>query len=56
MYFISRVSNECIGIVVFCIPDYIPRIQINSILMKFLGTSDCTDESREEETYVNNLR
>ena len=35
--------RECIGIVVFCIRDYISRIRIRSSLMEFLETSDCTD-------------
>ena len=29
---------------------YVSRIQINSILMEFLETSDCTDGSRRDET------
>ena len=37
-------------IVVFCIRDYISRILIRSILMEFSETSDCTDESRKDET------
>ena len=40
---------ECIGIV-FCIRDYISRIRILSILIEYLETSDCTDESRKDET------
>ena len=43
-------SKECIGIVVICICDYISRIWIRSVLMKFLETSDSTDESRMDET------
>ena len=34
----------------FCIRDYISRIRIRSILIEFLETSDCTDESRKDET------
>ena len=36
------------GIII--IRDYISRIRIHSILMEFLETSDCTDESRKDET------
>ena len=43
---------QAYGIVVFCIRDYISRIQIHLILMEFLETSDCTDESRKEESYL----
>ena len=53
-WFIFWVSKECIGIVVFCIRDYISRIC--SILMEFLETSDCTDESRKDETCLKFLR
>ena len=45
-----NVSRECIGIVAFCMHDYTSRIRIRSILMEFLETSDCTDESRKDET------
>ena len=38
------------GIVAFCIRDYTSRIRIRSILIEFLETSDCTDESRKDET------
>ena len=47
---VYEVSREYIGIVVFCIRDYISRIRVRSILMKFLETSDCTDVSRKDET------
>ena len=33
-----------------CMRDYISRIQIHSILIEFLETSDFTDESRKDET------
>ena len=55
IFFIFWVSRECIGIIVFCIRDYISRIRIRSTLMKFLDTSDCTDESRRTK-HVCNLR
>ena len=49
-FFIFRVSKQCTGIVVFCIRDYVSRIQIHYILMFFFFlTSDFTDESRKNE-------
>ena len=50
IFFTFPVFKECIEIVVFCTRDYISRIRIRSILMEFLETSDCTDESRKDET------
>ena len=47
-----RLSKEYIGIVVFCIHDYISWILIHSIWINFLETSDFTDESRKDGTYV----
>ena len=35
IFFIFWVSKKYIGIVVFCIRDYISRVQIHSILMEF---------------------
>ena len=43
------INKECIGIVVFCIRDYVSWIRIRSISIEFLETSNCTDKSRKDE-------
>ena len=46
----TKVFKECIGIVVFCIRDYISRIHIRSILMHFFEIPDSTEEFWKDET------
>ena len=43
IFFIFWVSKESIGVVVFCIRDYISRNRIRSILMEFLETSNVNE-------------
>ena len=55
IFFIFQVSRECIGIVVFCIRDYISRIRTTTTttttLKEFSSeTSVCTDDFRKDET------